>query len=788
MALTSSNADRRMGLRRGLRYWAALVPLALVFAAPLSAQAPAAPGQPAADTQPAVKPLEDWDEKLRALQRTSWLIYSESSPLGKDARGRTAAEDLNEWFMPQAVRTQLDHARSAADQALRAGDEARARVLLDSARSQLDEQARVLTVIGMYWAGQPSLTHHRLLLEHWGADAPDLLKDSQIRLQGLQTRLTQSYSPKVSVETLGQEITALRSAYNQERIKIAATVSERQTAAGHTLATRDRSLPCPAPSPDAAAGAADHPAMPAQGVAVEEFYPPDASNDGISGAVMVSLKISAQGCMEHGEVVRSSGSPALDDAALEVAEHVSFRPAVHNGQAVDSTMRMSFTFALAGQTQDTTSGSPPTPANPQLANQARDALSAAQELSRKEDYAAAIAQLDQALAQDANNTALLLARATAHWQAQQETAARADLDHALQLEPRNLAALRLKGSLTFQAHNYQEAVATFSGILDIAPKDRYSINARVDALLAAGDYAQALTHSAETAAAFPEDAAARANYARLLRVQHRAQESEAQAAALASLEPAQRSPLLAAAGIYFTTGKQTEGMQALDKAVAVFPSDITYLTRAQARPREDHSGRLADIDAALKHVPDSLAGALLLAQDQLRSGTPAAALAALARAEGTHGEDLRFLTLRATVLLKAGQHDAAQADVNAAFTHAQTSTALNTVCWELAIRDIELQRARDACLAAVKRQPRIASFQDSLGMVLLKLGDLNGALKAYNAALQDAPLLIASRYGRALVRQRLRDPKGAAEDLDIARRIDMRIDEQFADYGLQPQP
>lgn len=798
----------RTTMRSALRSWASVLPLALSLAAPLHAQAPAPSSRPAAHSVPPAQSIEgqpldprsvdsksldansvdDWDERLRKLQRTIWSDYSDLAPLGKDERDRTVSDDLSQWVMVKAVRARLDQARAAAGQALQAGDAARSRSLLEGAKGELDSQERLLERIGAYWHMQPSLRRQRQLLEHWGAQAPELLAASEARLQPLQTRLTQSYSPRMSAEELGTQFKELLDTYNRERIRIAGVVSARQDAAAQVAASRDRSLPCPAAAPGALLLTGDHPATPAASVAIDQFYPRNASSDGISGVVLTSLKISSQGCMEHGDVVGSSGSPALDDAALEVAEHVGFRPAVHNGQAVDSIMRMRFTFAFAGQEDTRNAADSPAPAAPPQPQQAQEALRAAQDLANKEDYAGAIARLDAALAQDPNNTALLVARAGDHWRAQQEAPAHADLDRALQLEPKNLAALRFKGYIELQTQQYPKAIATFSGILELAPKDRYALGERVDALLRAGDIAQALTYSGEIAAAFPEDPAARVNYARLLRVQHRPEESLAQAAALASLEPAQRAALLGAASIYLASGKPAEAMEAMNRAVTVFPSDTTYLDRASLRPPEDREGRLADIDAALKHVPDSLSGAVLLAHDQLRSGTPAAALAALERAGATHGEDLRFRIIRGIALIKSGQSEAGEAYITAARAHAQTAQALNTFCWELTIQDVELERAREACAAATQRDPREAAYQDSFGLVLLKLGDLKGALKAYDTALQQGPLRAPSRYGRALVRQRLGDRKGAAEDLDFARRVTAHVDSEFADYGLRPQP
>lgn len=764
-------------------------------ASPLHAQAPAPSSHPAADSVPkrqslAAKSLQDWDDRLSQLQRAIWTAYTELSPLGKDARGRSVGDDLAEWAMTREARAQLDQARLAAEQALRAGNEARSHTLLENASGLLDEQERLLARIGLYWGSQPGLRRQRQLLEHWGGRAPELLHDSEARLQVLESRLVQSYSPQITMEELDSELKGLRSAYNRERLKIADAVSAQQDAAGQVAASRDRSLPCPPGPADPGAVQGDHAAVPLGHVDLEAFYPRGASYDGISGPVVVSLRISAQGCMLHGDVVRSSGSAALDDAALEVAEHMSFRPAVQHGQGVDSTMRMRLTFQFEGQ-QDAQAQAPsPSSAttNPLLAAQARDALSAAGALSAKEDYHGAIARLDTALAQEPNDITLLLARATAHGRALEEAAGRADIDRALQLQPRNAAALRLKGYFALTARNYSEALAAFNSVLEIAPKERYSLNQRVEALLGAGDFAQALSYSGEIVAAFPDDPPARSNYARLARVQHRLDESIAQAVALTQLEPPQRNALFTAASIYLASGKQPEALQTMNRAVTLFPTEVSYLSRVTTRTRLDVVAQLADLDAALKLAPSSLNGARMLAEVQLRAGNPAAAVAAFQPAAATHGEDLRFLIGRAIALMKAGKRDAAEADLNAARAQAQTAQTLNTLCWELAIQDVELPRDREACEAAVQRDPRIASFQDSLGLVLLKLGDLQGALKAYDAALQSAPLLLASRYGRGLVRQRLGDRKGAAEDLDLARRLSAQIDQVFADYGLRPQP
>jgi TonB family protein len=45
-------------------------------------------------------------------------------------------------------------------------------------------------------------------------------------------------------------------------------------------------------------------------------------------------------------VNRSSGAPEIDEAALDVAEHLSYFAARQNGQPVDATFLALFTFKI----------------------------------------------------------------------------------------------------------------------------------------------------------------------------------------------------------------------------------------------------------------------------------------------------------------------------------------------------------------------------------------------------------------------------------------------------------
>ena len=63
--------------------------------------------------------------------------------------------------------------------------------------------------------------------------------------------------------------------------------------------------------------------------ALQRFYPPLLRDAGIGGTVVVWILIDEQGNVERTQVQRSSGHPALDDAAVRVGEVIDFTPAMN---------------------------------------------------------------------------------------------------------------------------------------------------------------------------------------------------------------------------------------------------------------------------------------------------------------------------------------------------------------------------------------------------------------------------------------------------------------------------
>jgi TonB family protein len=66
----------------------------------------------------------------------------------------------------------------------------------------------------------------------------------------------------------------------------------------------------------------------------------------LEGEVLLDVSFSANGALHVNRVVRGLGH-GLDEAAVAAANKIRFKPALRNGQPMDSTAIVHVTFALA---------------------------------------------------------------------------------------------------------------------------------------------------------------------------------------------------------------------------------------------------------------------------------------------------------------------------------------------------------------------------------------------------------------------------------------------------------
>jgi TonB family protein len=77
-----------------------------------------------------------------------------------------------------------------------------------------------------------------------------------------------------------------------------------------------------------------------------QYYPPEAVAGHVQGITTLNFRITAQGTVAGPIVVNSSGSQALDDAALVCVREWEYRPAMLEGKAIEILWKAEVRWAL----------------------------------------------------------------------------------------------------------------------------------------------------------------------------------------------------------------------------------------------------------------------------------------------------------------------------------------------------------------------------------------------------------------------------------------------------------
>jgi len=343
----------RVGVAAVALAWAAMPAVAAAPAVTLPALAPTprvaaagAAGIAASDGTSAL--LIAWDQRYDGL-RGVVTAAGTSTNLVTDRRGRTIADDIRDWVLSEDTQSHMEVLRREAELALRSGNMDAGRRDLDQAGQMLDIETRQLAAIRLYWRTHGALEVHRALWQRWLDEvSAAAASNSRAQIEPLEVALIKALQPQMSVDTLNPPLQALIAGYNTERAKLARSISQERVVAGVALSEQSRQSPCPAASKKTSGAAT--PKMIPNSVSVQDFYPVAEQRAQIEGRVVVRLAISATGCMQRSALEVSSGSPALDDAALALAEHALFLPAEQNGNAAAADYSLAVKFELLADT------------------------------------------------------------------------------------------------------------------------------------------------------------------------------------------------------------------------------------------------------------------------------------------------------------------------------------------------------------------------------------------------------------------------------------------------------
>jgi TonB family protein len=308
----------------------------------------------------ATEQLQQFDAQLQDLRNSMSAARESSAALGADAAGHTLAADVDALVLVpdtsaqlQALRTQATHSTATG------GDPASVVAAMYQASALLAREARRLKLLQDYWKLVPAMRYLRDLWQKQLALAPVALAGmGEQKVDAIVTASTKKISaleqsvlamrgqvPDSATAPSSQfaALAALVDGYNAERQAIPALISSNAQRDDAAVATTPRTTACPPPAAAGARDASDAVKTVSMGDPAS-FYPPAEEDRLAEGRVLVTMRIAASGCMTHSGVDSSSGDPALDAAALRLAETGVFLPALRDGAPVEAYKKISIRF------------------------------------------------------------------------------------------------------------------------------------------------------------------------------------------------------------------------------------------------------------------------------------------------------------------------------------------------------------------------------------------------------------------------------------------------------------
>lgn len=352
-------------------------------------------------------------------------------------------------------------------------------------------------------------------------------------------------------------------------------------------------------------------------------------------------------------------------------------------------------------------------------------------------------------------------------------------------DPADTYARLQRGLVRLDQDRPREAISDFDAVLEREPAHADALMKRASAYYALGEYDKALADS-EAALRIgsvpPQHRLLRAN---LFRRQGQHDLAFKEADLLIEENPKSDYALVAAGKIFSAVGRRDKAMEAFDRALAVKRDAYVYINRSQVRAADDHAGRLADLDEALKLDPDHSVALTLKAGLLLKQGRFRDSVEQFERALKANPDDpLDLRRARAIALYKGGRVEEAQKAFAEIRSQSEDAVDFNNLCWDKATAGILLESALADCRESLRLEPDRGNSLDSLGFVLLRLGRLDESLAAYDRAIakrNDS----ASLMGRAIAHARKGDLARAEADRAEALKLNADVEARFAGFGVE---
>ncbi len=257
-------------------------------------------------------------------------------------------------------------------------------------------------------------------------------------------------------------------------------------------------------------------------------------------------------------------------------------------------------------------------------------------------------------------------------------------------------------------------------------------------------------------------------------------------------ESASAEDLAQRARVEAARGDLEHAIDDFTRALALRPQEAQYfyergVARARSKQMDD---ALADFEQAVKLRPGDVPALLRLAEMRLAAHDNAEAITSLDSVDrlAPKEADLRLELARLYARLARYDQTVAQYDLWIAVHRedARMPEALGGRCRARALIGQDLGKALDDCDAALRREPKNATYLDSRGLTRLRQGKFDRAISDYDASLKARPANAESLYGRGLAELRASKREQGRADMDAAQAIAPHIADAFSKLGLSP--
>jgi tetratricopeptide (TPR) repeat protein len=227
----------------------------------------------------------------------------------------------------------------------------------------------------------------------------------------------------------------------------------------------------------------------------------------------------------------------------------------------------------------------------------------------------------------------------------------------------------------------------------------------------------------------------------------------------------------------------------LDKAIELEPDLQLYLARAALYEEQGNlAAALKDADSARQLDPASVPATVKVAGLRAERGDVRGAVDLLDQRIGLGGETRQtYNEAKADLLGRFGDPAEALKLVETLMADRPgTPSLLNLRCWIKGTRQVEVETAAKDCTSALELSSNPYAILDSRALVSYRLGRYEDAIRDLDAVLNAVPSMAESRFMRGVILARLDRKTESATELEMARRLKPRIDQEYARFGIKP--